>query len=85
MEKQKKYAEAANQYREALRAVPNDAKAAASLRAAEFQQHLAEGQRLHAAKKYADAVREYEEALKRSPDDAEAKRLLQKAKENKAP
>jgi tetratricopeptide (TPR) repeat protein len=85
LEKEKKYAEAAAAYREALRSSPGDPKATASLRSAEFLQHLSEGQRLHAAKRYADAVREYEEALKRSPGDAEATRLLAKAKQGQLP
>jgi tetratricopeptide (TPR) repeat protein len=85
MDKQKKYAEAATAYREALKFTPGDAKATEALRVAEFSQHMGEASRLHAAKKFADAAREYEEALKRSPNDASVKKLLQKAKENKLP
>ncbi len=85
LEKQKKYAEAAAAYREALRFSPGDPKATASVRTAEFLQHLSEGQRLHAAKRYADAIREYDEALKRSPSDPEANRLLQRAKQGQLP
>jgi tetratricopeptide (TPR) repeat protein len=85
LDKQKRYAEAAASYREALKFAPGDAKATEALRVAEFTQHLGEASRLHAAKKFADAAREYEEALKRSPNDAAIKKLLQKAKENKLP
>jgi tetratricopeptide (TPR) repeat protein len=84
-DRQKKYAEAAASYREALKFSPGDARATEALRVAEFSQHLAEASRLHATKKFADAAREYEEALKRSPNDAAVKKLLQKAKENKLP
>lgn len=85
LEKQKKWAEAAAQYREALKFQPGDAKATAALRGADFGQRVAEGQRLHALKKFTDAIKEYEEALKLFPNDADAKKLLQKAKEGKLP
>ncbi len=84
-DRQGKHAEAAATYREALKHAPGDARATEALRVAEFNVHLGEAQRLHAAKKFTEAAREYEEALKRSPNDAGVKSLLQKARQGKAP
>lgn len=85
LEKQKRYAEAASAFREALKFMPGDAKATEAVRVNEFAEHLGEAGRLHREKKFAEAVKEYQEALKRSPNDEAVKKLLQKAKENKLP
>jgi tetratricopeptide (TPR) repeat protein len=82
-DKQKKFDDAVKAYKEALRQVPNDAKATAALKSAEFNLHLSEGDKHLAARKFAEAVKEYEEALKLFPDSADAKAGLKKAKEGK--
>src|SRR5262249_36806417 len=45
LEKQQKFAEAMKAYQEALKLMPQDAKAAAALRTAEFSQHMAGAQK----------------------------------------
>jgi tetratricopeptide (TPR) repeat protein len=80
-EKEQKYAEAARAYKEALRAVPGEAKATAALKLAE---HMAEGQKLLKAKRFPDAAKEFEEALKLSPKHPEATRLLTQAREGRS-
>jgi tetratricopeptide (TPR) repeat protein len=82
-DKQQKYGDAIAAYREALKAVPNDAKATAALKSAEFNSHMAEGKKLADAKKFADAAKEYEEATKIFPDNKEAKDALKRAKDGK--
>jgi tetratricopeptide (TPR) repeat protein len=83
LEKQGKHAEAMAAYREALKHVPGDAKAAAALKNAEYALHLTEGQKALAAKRFPEATREFEAALKLVPDSADAKALLKKAKDGK--
>ena len=83
LEKQKKFAEALAAYREALKLMPGDAKAAGAVKWAEFEVHMTEGQRLIDAKKFPDAVKEFEEATKLFPDNTDAKNLLKKAKDGK--
>jgi tetratricopeptide (TPR) repeat protein len=80
---QKKFAEAAGAYHQALHWQPGDAKATAAVRAAEYLQHMTEGQRLLAARKFPDAAREFDEALKIFPSSADAKNYLQKARSGK--
>ena len=63
--------------------MPGDAKAAAAQKNAEFQTHMAEGQKLAGQKKFADAAKEYEEALKLFPDNKDAKDALKRAKDGK--
>jgi tetratricopeptide (TPR) repeat protein len=79
-EKAKQWDEAAKAYREALKFIPNDPKAAAALKTADFNVHLEEGKKLHAGKRYPEAVKEFEEALKLFPNDMDARAWLQKAK-----
>jgi tetratricopeptide (TPR) repeat protein len=78
-----KYADAMAAYREALKLVPNDAKATAALKNSDFNSHMAEGKKLHDAKKFNDAVKEYEAALKIIPDEPRAKDALKRAKDGK--
>lgn len=82
-EQKKQFAEAARAYREALRFLPGEARAAAGLRNAEFQQHLAAGRKALDAKQYAAAGHEFEEALKLEPGNAEAAALLQRARQKR--
>jgi tetratricopeptide (TPR) repeat protein len=77
LEKQQKYAEAAQLYQEALKLLPGDATAT---RRAEFARRMDAGNRQAQAKKWTEAVAEYEAALKLVPDDATAKQLLQTAR-----
>jgi cytochrome c-type biogenesis protein CcmH/NrfG len=79
-EKQQKYAEAAQAYREALRLAPRDARAA---RGADFAQHMADGQKALAARKFADAGRAFEAALKVLPNHPDATALLKRARDGR--
>lgn len=79
-DKAKRYADAVNAYRQALRWQPGDAKATATLKPAEYLMHLDEGEKLLTARKFADAAKEFEEALKLYPDSKDARALLQKAR-----
>jgi tetratricopeptide (TPR) repeat protein len=83
LEKQGKFAEALEEYRLALRAVPKDTKAAAGLHKAEYQSHMAQGQKLLATRHFADAATAFEAALKLEPMSKDAKAFLQKAKAGK--
>jgi tetratricopeptide (TPR) repeat protein len=80
LEKQQKWADAVRWYKEALRLVPNDAKATT---AQDFAQHMDNGQKAAAARKFTDAVKEYEAALKLVPNQPDATAALKRAKENK--
>ena len=80
LEKQQKWADAVRWYKEALRLVPNDAKATT---ARDFAQHMDNGQKAAAARKFPDAVNEYEAALKVVPNQVDATAALKRAKENK--
>jgi tetratricopeptide (TPR) repeat protein len=82
-EKQGRWDDAIKAYTEALRLVPNDAKATQSLKNVEYQQHLSEGQKAQKAKRFNDAVREYEAALKAKPNDPVATDALKRAKAGK--
>jgi tetratricopeptide (TPR) repeat protein len=84
LDKQKKYADAVQAYRSALRWVPGDARAAAALKNAEYETYMAEGQKLLTARRFADAAKEFEEALKLFPTSADAKKELQKARSGKS-
>jgi tetratricopeptide (TPR) repeat protein len=83
LDKKGRFAEAQAAYRAALQAVPKDARATAGLQKAEFNTHLAEGQKLLNARKYAEAAREFELAVNLDPRNNEAKVLLQKARSGK--
>jgi tetratricopeptide (TPR) repeat protein len=83
LEKQQKYAEAAQAYQGALRWVPNDPRAGTSVRNANFLLHWSNGQKAHAARRFPDAVKEYDEALKLSPNNADVKNALQRARQGK--
>jgi tetratricopeptide (TPR) repeat protein len=82
-EKQQKWADAVQAYREALKAQPNDVKATQALRSAEYWLHMTEGKKLLAAKRFGEAVTQFEAALKMVPDSAEAKTLLKQARDGK--
>jgi tetratricopeptide (TPR) repeat protein len=79
-EKQQKYAEAVQAYRQALRIRPGDARAS---QGADFAQHMSDGQKLLAARKFSEAAREFQAALKLSPGNPTAKTLLQRARERR--
>jgi tetratricopeptide (TPR) repeat protein len=79
-DKQQKWADAVRWYKEALRLVPNDAKATT---AQDFAQHMDNGQKAAANRKFTDAVKEYEAALKLVPNQPDATAALKRAKENK--
>lgn len=80
-DRQKKWAEAANAYRAALKAIPNDAPARGALNLAEFNMYMEIGQNHLKNKKNAEAADAFEEALKRIPNQPEAVRLLKQAKQ----
>jgi tetratricopeptide (TPR) repeat protein len=82
-DKQKKFADAVQAYRTALRWKANDPKAATALRNADYLGHMTEGEKFLAAKRFADATKEFEEALKLFPNSNDAKTYLQKAKSGK--
>jgi tetratricopeptide (TPR) repeat protein len=82
-EKQRKYAEAVAAYQAALKQIPNEPKATAALRNAQFLLHWTTGQAHHAARRFADAVKSYEEALKLQPTNATVKDALARAKAGK--
>lgn len=82
-EKQQRWDDAMKAYQEALRLVPNDAKANQGLKNAEYQQHMGEGQKAQKAKRFNDAVREFEAALKAKPNDPTATDALKRAKTGK--
>jgi hypothetical protein len=83
LEKQGKYAEAITAYLSAQKAMPQDAKAAAAIRNAQFFSFVATGKTHHAARRYPDAVKAYQEALKIQPGNTAVKALLDRAKANK--
>jgi hypothetical protein len=63
--------------------VPNDARAIAGLRGAEFEVHMAKGRQAAVGKRFPEAVKEFEEALELSPGSTDAKAALQRAREGK--
>lgn len=73
--------EAIGQYQAALKAIPNDARAAEALRKAEFAFFVAKGKEELKSKKADAAAASFEEALRRAPGNPEATRLLQEAKQ----
>jgi len=81
-EKQGRFHDAAQAYRTALKHAPNDTRAAAGLRQADYGAHMAEGQKLLAARKFPEAAREFEAALKLNPASNDARSHLQKARTN---
>jgi tetratricopeptide (TPR) repeat protein len=83
LDKQKRYADAAGAYRQALRWQPGDPKATAAARAADYLQHMTEGQKLLAGRKFTEAAKEFDEALKLFPTSADAKNYLQRARSGK--
>jgi tetratricopeptide (TPR) repeat protein len=62
---------------------PSPPRTAAPSPPMSFAQHMAEGQKLHAAKRYAEAAREYEAALKLQPGNPEATAALKRAREGR--
>jgi tetratricopeptide (TPR) repeat protein len=79
-EKLQRWSDAIAWYKEALKAVPGDAKATKSQ---DFAQHMDNAKKHAAAKKFAEAVKEYEEALKLIPNQPDATAGLKRAKEGK--
>jgi tetratricopeptide (TPR) repeat protein len=79
-EKLQRWTDAIAWYKEALKAVPGDAKATKNQ---DFAQHMDNAKKLAAAKKFPEAVREYEEALKLIPNQPDATAALKRAKEGK--
>jgi tetratricopeptide (TPR) repeat protein len=83
-EKQQKYFDALQAYKDALAKLPGDAKASAGVtKVTQYNQRLIDANKAAQAKRWADAVKECEEALKLYPDSTEAKKALQKAKDKK--
>ncbi|HEV3084665.1 MAG TPA: hypothetical protein VGY66_33185 [Gemmataceae bacterium] len=83
LEKQARFVDALAAYRTALQAMPNDAKATAALRKADFNAHMAEGQKQLTARKFTEATREFEIAVNLDPRSTEARTQLQKARSGK--
>src|SRR5262249_34641907 len=83
LEKQQKFAEAANAYQEALKLMPQDAQAKAGLRNTPVNNHLTEGQRAWAQRRFPDAVRAFEAALQIMPGTPAAAAGLKQAKQGK--
>jgi tetratricopeptide (TPR) repeat protein len=79
-EKQQRWSDAVAWYKEALKAVPGDAKAT---KGQDFGQHMDNAKKHAVAKKFPDAVKEYEAALKLIPDQPDATVGLKRAKEGK--
>ena len=71
-EKQNRFEDAIRAYQDALKAQPNDAKAAAAMRNAQYQDHMADGNQALKTKRFPDAARAFEAALKVMPNDAAA-------------
>jgi hypothetical protein len=82
-EQQQNWDAAAKTYREVLKLAPNDPKATAGLRNAQFQDHLAEGNKLLNGKKFPAAAKEFEAALQLMPNNPQAAEGLKKAKAGK--
>jgi tetratricopeptide (TPR) repeat protein len=77
LEKQEKFAEALQEYKEALKALPNDP---AAMKRADFVLHMDVGMRLFKDNKKSESAKEFEAALKIAPDDAAAKTWLRQTK-----
>lgn len=84
LERQKKFAEAAAAYNEALKAKPNDVLAKVALQRVQTAQaiatHLAAGNAALTAKKWDVAEKAFNEALKLDPRNADAKEGVTRAK-----
>ncbi len=81
LEHQEKYPEAILTYQKALTLLPNDPRAVAALKKAEFALHLAEGQKALALRHFPEAVREFEAARALEPGHPAAAAGLKQAKE----
>lgn len=79
-EKQQKFTEAVKAYEEALKFVPQDAKAAEGLRNARYTLHMTQGQAHLNARRFPDAAREFEAALRVRPNDRLATEGLTRAR-----
>ena len=79
-ERQQKWSEAANAYRQALQVLPENKQAASGLKNAEFQIYLAQGKSLLQAGKRQEAANAFAAALERFPKHPEATRLYNQAK-----
>lgn len=84
----KRYDESIRSYREALRAMPNDATAMVKIQKVEelkqqsaknavYDKHMKAARAAVKAKRYSDAITEYNAALKERPGDADATQELQ--------
>jgi tetratricopeptide (TPR) repeat protein len=76
LDKQQKYADAANAYQTALKLMPGDVKAMIGL-------HMAAGQKALAARQFADAAKEFETVLRVSPNHPEATKALKQARQGR--
>jgi len=76
LDKQQKYADAANAYQTALKLMPGDVKATIGL-------HMAAGQKALAARQFTDAAKEFETVLRVSPNHAEATKALKQARQGR--
>ena len=77
LEKQEKFAEALQEYKEALKALPNDP---AAMKRADYVLHMDAGTRLFKDNKKSESAKEFEAALRIAPDDAAAKTWLRQTK-----
>jgi tetratricopeptide (TPR) repeat protein len=83
LEKQRKYAEAAQAYQKALQQLPHDPKATAALRLAEFNFHMNAGQQALAGRHFPEAAREFEAAVKLFPTNPAANAALKQARQGR--
>lgn len=79
-ERQGKFGEAEQAYKDALKVVPNDQVAT---KRAEYAKQMDAGIKAMNARKFADAVKAFEAALKAAPGDRVANQQLQRAKQSK--
>jgi len=76
LDKQRKYDDAMDAYKSALKLMPGDMKATVGL-------HMASGQKALAARKFSEAAKEFEEVLRVSPNHAEAAKALKQARQGR--
>ncbi|MBY0527819.1 MAG: tetratricopeptide repeat protein [Gemmataceae bacterium] len=77
--KQRRFADAAHAFNDALKAFPGDPAALAGLRDTAYTQHMVDGETALRAKRFVEAVKAFEEALKVVPNDKAALAGLKQA------
>jgi tetratricopeptide (TPR) repeat protein len=83
LQRQQKWNDALQLYRQVLSANPNDRAAKAGITACEFQIHLEAGKGALAKKNKEEAIKSFEAAVKLVPNHPEAQKLLKQAKDLK--